>query len=189
MLLRCLEGPRSRNSTDDEGLLGSPRYRVRAWDLGPALRSSASLNLVYAITAKEMRKMRLLDSDSFVLEWDASQWPGWLSPQLITSLIFTYPSGEDQHTQWCASLERFVSSFIDERYEPFLSGVDAPAIPNRDGDRTDVQSIPPSEEDQADPDFVTPNFDPNSGGRRNSHPRPWSAIARKGPRSESSSLM
>ncbi|KIK57557.1 hypothetical protein GYMLUDRAFT_46128 [Collybiopsis luxurians FD-317 M1] len=183
MLLCCLDETRSRNENRIEDDTGSLRYPIRAWDLGPALRSSAPLNLVYTIPTKEMRKLRLLDPDSFELEWgDADR----------MSMLFTCPSGEDQHYQWCSSLERFVPSFIDERYElyePFDLG-EGTAIQvgvelNRDEDRTDAQSIILPEDS---PEFAKLNFDPNSGGRRHSHPRPWSLIARKGAHSESSSL-
>jgi hypothetical protein len=89
-------------------------------------------------------------------------------------------------------LERFVSSLQDERLQLAKDArIQLGFELDEDNQPADVQSAVLSEDlsnDGLDQEFARLNFDPNSGGRRRSHPRPWSLIARKGPHSESSSL-
>ncbi|KAJ7278948.1 TKL/TKL-ccin protein kinase [Mycena rebaudengoi] len=68
----------------------------------------------------------------------------------------------EQYDQWHSALEVFAPSEF------------RPPSPNRGSLENDEQGALSEDED--------------AGGRRRSHPRPWSVIARKGPRSESSSL-
>lgn len=64
MLLCCLPGlqSNSRHHGFNDEHIGSARYPIRPWELGPALRRTVPLNLIYAIPTKEMVELRLLDS-------------------------------------------------------------------------------------------------------------------------------
>ncbi|KAK0471351.1 TKL/TKL-ccin protein kinase [Armillaria novae-zelandiae] len=65
-----------------------------------------------------------------------------------------------QNEQWCSTLGIFTATTVDE---------------SRSRNSLDDDSLLSEDED--------------AGGRRRSHPRPWSIIARKGPHSESSSMI
>ncbi|KAH7871132.1 uncharacterized protein C8R40DRAFT_1122895 [Lentinula edodes] len=199
MLLCCLPGPQGnsrRHGYNDEHL-GSARYPVRPWELGPALRRTVPLNLIYAIPTKEMVELRLLDSDCFELDWSPNLNQDQASRFALStlSLLFQCPSGQGQYNQWTSALEEFVHTVIDARYTSFNPGGKPPhsntKIEGYDGDDGDVQSLALSEDfpDDLSTELAKFNLSPeSSNGRRHSHPRPWSLIARKGPHSESSSL-
>ncbi|KAJ3742898.1 TKL/TKL-ccin protein kinase [Lentinula detonsa] len=199
MLLCCLDGPRSNNDRlgYDEERMGLSRYPIRPWELGPALSKIMPLNLIYAIPTSHICKLRVLDSDSLELDWnlDSNASEDRTSRAVLPtqSLSFKCPSGKDQHNQWCSALERFAYLDMDtghskshargEVYSGFMA-----ESPDEDGD---VQSLVLSEDFADDGPTEFAPFDLNlesNNGRRHSHPRPWSLIARKGPYSESSSL-
>ncbi|KAF9074431.1 hypothetical protein BDP27DRAFT_1317072 [Rhodocollybia butyracea] len=191
MLLCCLDGSNQTNNWDDEGWMSSARYPIRAWELGPALKRAAPLNLVYAIPTNELQELRLFGSDEFELEWNRNPNLNQGRRQSSMTLSFTCPFGEDQYNQWCSVLERFVHSVIDC---PIFSST-SPHVGYEVGEDeghadADIESLVLSEDSpNEDLDFVKMNFGLTStDGRRHSHPRPWSLIARKGPHSESSSL-
>ncbi|KAE9403429.1 hypothetical protein BT96DRAFT_990287 [Gymnopus androsaceus JB14] len=192
MLLCCLDGPRSRNQDRIQNEdMGPAKYPTRAWELGPALRRGMPLNLVYAIPTKEIREMRVLDFDSFELEWsrDSGQGQGSRRARFTMTLSFRCASGADQHDQWCSVLASFVPLVVDERYTmqtPHFSfeqlkmrrALSYQEIYQKNRRKTSQAQI-----------FAKFKFSlSSSGGRRHSNPRPWSLIGRKGPHSESSSL-
>ncbi|KAI3608695.1 hypothetical protein WG66_003719 [Moniliophthora roreri] len=151
MLLCCLGGSR-----DDEDEM--PVYPIRAWVLGPVLKKSTPLNLVYAIPTRSMRVLRVLGSFSFEIEWtdDAG----------VSYRLEFSSSCEAQNEQWCSLLRLFALSVYE-------------AESDSEGDDLDV----------LEPEEVIFSEDECPDGRRRTHPRPWSLIARKEPRSESSSLL
>lgn len=129
--------------------------------------------------------------DEFELEWNRNPNLNQGRRQSSMTLSFTCPFGEDQYNQWCSVLERFVHSVIDC---PIFSST-SPHVGYEVGEDeghadADIESLVLSEDSpNEDLDFVKMNFGLTStDGRRHSHPRPWSLIARKGPHSESSSL-
>ncbi|KAF8169113.1 hypothetical protein K438DRAFT_2024728 [Mycena galopus ATCC 62051] len=140
---------------------GEPyEYPVRAWELGPALQRSTPLNLVHAIPVPRMKVLRLSDS-TFELEWiDEANSPRTLE---------FYTTCAEQYDQWSSALEAFVPSV----YIPDLSP---------DSGRSSLESA-----DDRHGGILSEDEAP--GGRRRSHARSWSLVARKGPRSESSSLL
>ncbi|KAJ7145696.1 TKL/TKL-ccin protein kinase [Mycena epipterygia] len=87
----------------------------------------------------------------------------WLGDNNKPCALEFYTTCAEQYDQWRAALEVFVPSV----FQPSPSG--------RSSVETDQQAIMSEDED--------------AGGRRRSHARSWSLIARKGPRSESSSLL
>ncbi|KAJ6476375.1 TKL/TKL-ccin protein kinase [Mycena sanguinolenta] len=136
-----------------------PRYPLRAWELGPALQRITPLNLEHAIPTSRLKLLRLSDS-TFELEWiDETNSPRTLE---------FYTTSTDQYDQWSFALEAFVPSM----YVPESS-------PN--SGRSSLES--------ADDRGGILSEDEDAGGRRRSHARSWSLVARKGPRSESSSLL
>ncbi|KAJ7468748.1 TKL/TKL-ccin protein kinase [Mycena latifolia] len=154
MLLCCADAEGAApGDTDDE-----EQYPVRAWQMGPALRQTTPLNLVYAIPAPRLRLLRLSDSDAFELEW--------VDDNGKLRVLEFYTKCAEQHEQWRAALEAFV---------PSVSVQGERSSPDADADSDGQGGILSEDED--------------AGGRRRSHARSWSLIARKGPRSESSSLL
>ncbi|KAJ4480939.1 hypothetical protein J3R30DRAFT_3287727 [Lentinula aciculospora] len=185
MLLCCLDDPKSNGHRHgyDEEHADFARYPIRPWELGPGLRRTMPLNLIYAIPTTEMWELRVLDSDSFELDWSPNSYHDQplFHTRSPSSLSFRCSSGEHQLNQWCSALDRFVRLVNDARYtisipvgESLRPGFQ---VEGDDGDDGDVQK------------FFQFNLSlESSDGRRHSHPRPWSLIARKGAHSESSSL-
>ncbi|KAJ7255043.1 TKL/TKL-ccin protein kinase [Mycena haematopus] len=135
------------------------QYPVRAWELGPALQRTTPLNLVYAIPMPRLKVLRLSDS-TFELEWiDETNSPRTLE---------FYTTCAEQYDQWSFSLEAFVPSVYIPQSSP-------------NSGRSSLES--------ADDRGGILSEDEDAGGRRRSHARSWSLVARKGPRSESSSLL
>ncbi|KAJ7819194.1 TKL/TKL-ccin protein kinase [Mycena olivaceomarginata] len=133
---------------------------VRAWELGPALQRTTPLNLVYAIPTPRLKLLRLSDSNTLELDWiDEAHSPRTLE---------FYTACTEQYEQWCSAIELFVSSV----YVPETLPNSARSSVEGGDDRGGVLSE-----------------DEDAGGRRRSHARSWSLVARKGPRSESSSLL
>ncbi|KAJ7191639.1 TKL/TKL-ccin protein kinase [Mycena pura] len=165
MLLCCLEDAQAQEGDADAD--AEPyEYPVRAWELGPALQRATPLNLVHAIPTARLRLLRLSDSDSFELEWADEH-------GAAHALEFGAACGA-QCDQWRAALEVFAPSVlrrapVDER--ALLSGANTPSF---------LACWHPCSRRAEDED---------AGGRRRAHARPWSVVARKGPRSESSSLL
>ncbi|KAJ3972535.1 TKL/TKL-ccin protein kinase [Lentinula raphanica] len=195
MLLCCLDGPQSsapRHGHNEERV-GPARYPIRPWELGPALRRTMPLNLIHAIPTDEMWKLRVLDIETFELHWDPdmAQDQASRSAKPTLSLLFKCPSGEEQHNQWCSALQRFVRLDTETWLNtPRLRNEDHSGFVVEEGnDDGDVRSLVMSEDGIDSDEFAPFKLDiESSDGRRHSHPRPWSLIARKGPHSESSSL-
>jgi hypothetical protein len=136
------------------------QYPVRAWELGPALQRMTPLNLVFAIPTPRLRVLRLTDSDTLELEWlDEANSP--------RTLEFNTTCAE-QYDQWCSALEAFIPSV----YTPLHPPNSGRSSDEGGDDRGGILSE-----------------DEDAGGRRRSHARSWSLVGRKGPRSESSSLL
>ncbi|CAK5271870.1 unnamed protein product [Mycena citricolor] len=83
----------------------------------------------------------------------------WLDENNRLETIELFTSCTEQYDQWCATLEHFV-----------------PSIYQGSSGTIEENSNVPSDDEEA-------------GGRRRSHARSWSLVGRKGPRSESSSLL
>ncbi|EEB86642.1 hypothetical protein MPER_16330 [Moniliophthora perniciosa FA553] len=98
MLLCSLGG-----SGDDEDEMAV--YPIRAWVLGPVLKKSTPLNLVYAIPTKNMRTLRVLGSLSFEIEWTNDVGVSY-------NLEFS-SSCEAQNEQWCSLLRSFALSVYE----------------------------------------------------------------------------
>ncbi|KAL0570232.1 hypothetical protein V5O48_011740 [Marasmius crinis-equi] len=164
MLLCCSIVPKSRRDDQTEAANEyAPVYPIRSWVLGPSLRKTTALNLVYAIPTANVKVLRILGSSGFDLEWTDEKG----QPHLL-EFISSYGA---QQEQWCSLLQVFASSTIHEE----------------DSD-TETDSLEEQLTLELSEDLVLSD-DECIDGRRRSHPRPWSLIARKGPRSESSSVM
>ncbi|KAJ7500959.1 TKL/TKL-ccin protein kinase [Mycena galericulata] len=166
MLLCCTEGAAPAPMTPDaEGEPSRDAYPVRAWDFGPALQRTTPLNLVHAIPTARLRLLRYSDSDTLELEW--------VDERSRPRVLELYTACAEQWEQWRAALEGFAPSVYVATHSPPGSGRSSFAG-EREGDEQRILS-----EDE----------DPAAPGRRRSHARSWSLVARKGPRSESSSLL
>ncbi|KAJ7030108.1 TKL/TKL-ccin protein kinase [Mycena alexandri] len=160
MLLCCAEVVVPVYVEDSEEGDGN-EYPVQAWELGPALQRTTPLNLVHAIPTHRLKLLRVTDSDSFELDWtdDSNN----------TRTLEFYTTCAEQYDQWCGALEAFVPAvFVQHAPSPGASDLGADA---------DEQHAGILSEDE------------DAGGRRRSHARSWSLVGRKGPRSESSSLL
>ncbi|KAF5333811.1 hypothetical protein D9758_015233 [Tetrapyrgos nigripes] len=89
----------STQSDDDEGHL--PRYPIRSWELGSALRKKTPLNLIYTIPTAWM-KVLSVDEELFSLDWRDNEGGGEKY-----ALKLSY-SSIDQSDQWLLVLEGFV---------------------------------------------------------------------------------
>ncbi|KAJ8090389.1 hypothetical protein AAF712_006676 [Marasmius tenuissimus] len=164
MLLCCAIGPKSkRDERYDAPNEYAPVYPIRSWVSGPALRKTTPLSLVYAIPTANVKVLRILGSSGFDLEWTDEKG----KPHLL-EFVTSYNS---QQEQWCSLLQSFASSTIhEEDSEPESDSLEE-QLPFEISEETIL-----SEDECID-------------GRRRTHPRPWSLIARKGPRSETSSVL
>ncbi|KAK6977031.1 putative TKL/TKL-ccin protein kinase [Favolaschia claudopus] len=135
-------------------------YPVRAWAFGPALQQKTPLHLVLAIPTSRLKLLRTSDGDMFELDYIDEM-------SATQSLEFSTTCAE-QYDQWHSSLEGFVPSLHILRNPP-------------DSARSSLEST--------DERAGILSEDEDAGGRRRSHARSWSIIARKGPRSESSSIL
>lgn len=61
MLLCCVEGVDDAQVEDEH-----PRYPVRAWELGPALKGTTPLNLVHAIPTNRLKVLRCDGSGMYI---------------------------------------------------------------------------------------------------------------------------
>ncbi|KAF9265052.1 hypothetical protein L218DRAFT_924853 [Marasmius fiardii PR-910] len=165
MLLCCSKGSKSSRQAEPRDAANeyAPVYPIRSWVFGPALRKSLPLNLEYAIPTRNLRLLRIFGSDGFDVEWSDEN-----GRSHILEFISSY---ESQHEQWCSLLQLFASTTVHEE---------------------DSESESDSLDEQVEialPDDMIFSEDECVNGRRRTRPRPWSLIARKGPRSETSSVM
>ncbi|KAJ7166663.1 TKL/TKL-ccin protein kinase [Mycena filopes] len=160
MMLLCCEEMVVTAAADDGEEGGGCEYPVPAWELGPALQRLTPLNLVHAIPTPRLKLLRISDSDSFELDWIDD------SSAHNTRTLEFYTTSSAQYDQWSEVLEGFVpAAFVQHAPSPSTS------------------------EAGADEHAGILSEDEDAGGRRRSHARSWSLVGRKGPRSESSSLL
>ncbi|EAU86182.2 TKL/TKL-ccin protein kinase [Coprinopsis cinerea okayama7 len=139
------------------------RYPMKAWELGPALSGTCPLSIVCAVPTKNLMTIHCFDAAYFELFWvDGSN-----TEQSITF----YPTMPQQYTQWVANLQLFVTRILHSTSVPNMEGDDI----GTGGIRTGTSFVLTAEETMYEP--------------RRSTARAWSVIGRKGPNSESSSLV
>ncbi|RDB14785.1 Serine/threonine-protein kinase STY46 [Hypsizygus marmoreus] len=161
MLLCCREGPKNAGAGEDgdgrgerEG--GGQEYPIRAWEVGPALKGTAPLDIVHAIPTACLQGVCCPDASSIEIRWVGKD----EEVRCMTFHSMSFP----QWDQWVSTLQPFVPPI----YRP-------PTIP----------SVVLGSE----PDNATLSEDEDDDGKRIVHARSWSLIARKPPRSESSSFI
>lgn len=141
-------------------------YPIKPWELGPALSHNTQLAVSFVIRTASLKTLHCIDTAFFEITWSHS-------PTEDRSVIF-YPMMPLQYTQWTSQLEMFVSRVYHSTSIP----VDTRA--GAEGDNFSVLSSAMS---------LIVTGDETILGRRRSTARPWSMIGRKGPRSDSSSVI
>ncbi|TFK27549.1 TKL/TKL-ccin protein kinase [Coprinopsis marcescibilis] len=139
---------------------GDARYPTKSWELGPALSATSSLNLVFAISTKSLTTLHCIDEAFFELSW--------VDPKNVEQTLALYPVMPLQYTQWISNLQNFVSEILHST-----------SVRETDEDLRSLRS---------GLSLITTG-DETVYNRRNSTGRPWSVIGRKGPHSESSSMV